>query len=204
MEVISLQSRDAAFAAEVARRSGQNLATCYQCGNCTAGCPYTFVYDIPVSRIMRLVQMGRRDEVLRCRSLWLCASCQSCTTRCPNNIDVARVVDVLRHMAREAGYATEGAVKSFGDAFLASVERHGRVYEMGMLVNYVLKTGRFWTDYDLAPTVLPKGKIGFRPHTIQGAGHVTAIFRRFRERQQEDRQAVSAAGPAAESKGGSR
>lgn len=171
---------DSAFKAEVARRSGQDVSLCYQCGNCTAGCPYNFAYDIPVSRIMRLVQLGRRDQILGCRSLWLCGSCQSCTSRCPNQIDVARIMDVLRHMSREAGYATERNVKVFADSFLSSVEKHGRVFEMGLVAEYVLKTGRFWTDVDLAPKMLPKGKLGFKPHNIQGAEHVARIFRRFR------------------------
>jgi len=99
--------RDTSFQAAVARESGQKLVSCYQCGNCTAGCAYTQNYDIPVHKVMRLVQLGDREAALSCRSLWLCATCQACTTRCPNNIDVARVMDVLRHMARRAGYAPE-------------------------------------------------------------------------------------------------
>ncbi len=181
METISTQKRDDAFIREVQERSGQVISTCYQCGNCTAGCPYNFAYDVPVSRIMRLLQLGDREAVLRSRSVWLCASCQSCTTRCPNMIDVARVMDVLRHMAREAGYATEPSVKAFGDAFLRSVERHGRVYEVGLLASYVVKTGRVWTDVDLAPKMLPKGKLGFLPHSIRGAKHIVRIFERYRQ-----------------------
>ncbi len=180
METITLQKPDSQFLRDVRERSGQEPSNCYQCGNCTAGCPYNFAYDIPVSRIMRLLQLGRRDEILQCKSLWLCATCQSCTTRCPNGIDVARIVDVLRHMAREAGYATERNVKAFGDAFLESVEKHGRVFEVGVVAGYVRKTGRFWTDIELGPKMLPKGKLGLRPHSIQGAEHIARIFRRYR------------------------
>ena len=45
--------RDPAFTAEVERQSGQNLATCYQCGNCTAGCPAgPIAYDTQVNQII--------------------------------------------------------------------------------------------------------------------------------------------------------
>ncbi|MCF8067079.1 MAG: 4Fe-4S dicluster domain-containing protein [Desulfobacterales bacterium] len=185
MNTYKIASVDAAFTAEVEERSGQIMSQCYQCGNCTAGCPYTFAYDIPVNQIMRLIQLGQRDTVLKCRSLWLCATCQSCTTRCPNNIDVAGVMDHLRHMAREQGYATEKNVKIFVDTFLESVEKYGRVFEMGLMTNYVKKTGRFWTDMDLAPKVLPKGKLPFKPHPIQGRGKIAEIFKRFREGQRK-------------------
>ncbi|MUM77871.1 heterodisulfide reductase subunit C [Pseudodesulfovibrio sp. F-1] len=182
MNTISLDaSHDADFVRQVEAESGQNLSLCYQCGNCTAGCPYTSFYDIPVSQIMRLVQAGQRDTVLSCKSLWLCATCESCTTRCPNNIDVARIMDVLRHMARRAGHAPEPAIKAFWDSFLDSVKKHGRVFEMGVVAGYMLKTGRVLTDADLAKDMLPKGKLSFRPHPIVGRQSVIEIFKRYHE-----------------------
>jgi heterodisulfide reductase subunit C len=181
MNTFEFQTCDGAFIQEVETRSGQDLSLCYQCVNCTAGCPYTFAYDIPVSRIMRLLQTGRKQEVLESRSIWLCATCQSCTTRCPNNIDVAGIMDHLRHMAREEGYATERSVKFFSDQFLKSVERFGRVFEMGLMASYVMGTGKFWTDMDIAPTALSKGKVHLKPTQIQGRDKVEKIFKRYRE-----------------------
>jgi len=174
-------SFDADFVAQVQAASEQNLALCYQCGNCTAGCPYTFAYDIPVNQIMRLVQAGQKHKTLTCRSLWLCATCESCTTRCPNDIDVARIMDVLRHMARCEGHAPERAVKVFWDSFLESVRKHGRVFEAGLLAKYVARTGRVWTDYDLAPRIIPKGKLALKPHPVKGLGEMEKIFKRFEE-----------------------
>lgn len=181
MQIFDLATADQAFIAEVEARSHQNVKTCYQCGNCTAGCPYTFAYDYSVSQIMRLVQIGQKDAVLKSRALWLCGSCQSCTTRCPNKIDVAMVLDVCRHMSREAGYATERAVKIFADSFLESVERHGRAYELGLMASYMTRSGRVFTDVDLAPQVLMRGKLPFKPHPIQGREQVARIFERFRK-----------------------
>jgi heterodisulfide reductase subunit C len=180
MNIINLsKDYDAQFVADVEKESGQKVSLCYQCGNCTAGCPYTFAYDIPVSQIMRFVQAGQKQTVLSSKSIWLCATCESCTTRCPNNIDVACVMDVLRHMARREGLAAVPQVKTFWDAFLNSVRAHGRVFELGLTVEYVAKTGRFWTDMDLAPKIFPKGKLGLRPHDIQGKEHVARIFERY-------------------------
>lgn len=184
MDIVDLHaSCDTDFIAAVEAESEQKVAECYQCGNCTAGCPYTFAYDIPVSQIMRLLQAGQKQRLLSFRSIWLCATCQSCTTRCPNNIDVARIMDVLRHMARREGFATERNVKVFWDAFLESVEKHGRVFELGLMAAYVVRTGKFWTDMDLGPKVLPKGKLGLRPHPIEGRQEVARIFQKFREEQ---------------------
>ena len=175
------RSYDVDFVRQIEEESGQNLSLCYQCGNCTAGCPYTFVYDYPVSKIMRLAQSGQKETVLKSKSLWFCATCESCTTRCPNNIDVAHVMDVLRHMARREGYAPVPTVKTFWDSFLDSIESNGRVFEIGLLASYVTKTGRFWTDLDLGPKVLPKGKMHFKPPKVKGKEEVKKIFKRFRK-----------------------
>ncbi|MBU1228953.1 MAG: 4Fe-4S dicluster domain-containing protein [Proteobacteria bacterium] len=173
--------RDPGFQAEVARASGQLLQSCYQCGNCTAGCVYTPDYDYPVHQVMRLVQLGLRERALGCRSLWLCATCQACTTRCPNDIDVARVMDVLRHMARQAGFAPEPGVKTFTDGFLASVAKHGRVFEAGLAAAFALKGGRPMQDASLGLPMLLRGKLSLSPHEPEGHGkaEVAAIFARF-------------------------
>jgi heterodisulfide reductase subunit C len=127
---------DEDFLKEVQQGSEQNLTRCYQCGNCTAGCPLSFAYDIPVNRLMRLLQAGEKHAVLSSKAIWLCASCETCTTRCPNEIDVARIMDVLRHMARREGLVAEPSVRHMWDAFLSSVEKYGRVFEAGMMANF--------------------------------------------------------------------
>jgi heterodisulfide reductase subunit C2 len=174
-------ARDPGFQADVASLSGQHLESCYQCGNCTAGCVYTPDYDFPVHQVMHLVQLGLRERVLSCRSIWLCATCQACTTRCPNNIDVAKVMDVLRHMARRAGYAPEPAVKTFTDSFLSSVARHGRVFEAGLAAVFALKGGKPMQDAGLGLPMLTRGKLSLTPHEPEGRGkaEVAAIFDRF-------------------------
>jgi heterodisulfide reductase subunit C2 len=175
------RDRDSGFQAAVASESGQHLESCYQCGNCTAGCAYTQDYDLPVHQVMRLVQLGLKERALSCRSIWLCATCQACTTRCPNNIDVARVMDVLRHMARRAGYAPEANVKTFTDGFLASVARHGRVFEAGLAAVFALRSGRPMQDAGLGLPMLTRGKLSLTPHEPEGNGkaEVAAIFARF-------------------------
>ena len=123
METINLETtRDEAFLREVEAESGQKVTNCYQCGNCTAGCPCGPEYDLQVSQVMRAVQLGNKEMALSSRSLWLCVSCSTCTSRCPNNIDVAKVMDVLRHMAWKEG-KTNYAMASFWQSFVADGPR---------------------------------------------------------------------------------
>jgi heterodisulfide reductase subunit C len=84
------------LARKVERISGQKLFACYQCGNCTAGCPVGFAMDAGPQQLIRWVLLGMEDEALSATSFWRCAACQQCTSRCPKGIDIARVMEALR------------------------------------------------------------------------------------------------------------
>ena len=183
MYTINLSSNvDREFVRQVSEESGQNPSLCYQCGNCTAGCPYTPYFDYPVSKVMRLVQAGQKDTLLSSKAIWLCATCETCTTRCPCNIDVAGVMDTLRIMARREGRVSEKDIKLFYDTFLGSMKQFGRIYEVGILLGYNLKSGHLMADADLGPKVMSRGKIHFLPKKIKGADKVAKIFNRFQEK----------------------
>ena len=181
MKTVDLASSDRDFIRQVEEESGQTVSRCYQCGNCTAGCPMNFAYDYPVHRVMRLIQTGQREAVLSCKSIWYCATCETCTARCPNNIEVATIMDVCRHMAQREKRFDVWPVRMFGQSFLKTVELFGRAYEAGLMGAYMAGTMRPFTDIDLIPKVLPKGKLPLLPHAIKGRKEVAAIFKRFRE-----------------------
>ena len=172
------------FIHQVEKESGQQVSKCYQCGNCSASCNYTYVYDYPVNQIMRLIQLGQEDIVLRSRSIWLCANCQACTTRCPCNIDVARVMETLRVMSVDNDTVSIRNVRLFYDEFLNSVKLFGRVFETGLLATYSIKAGKPFTDMDLAPKVLKKRKLAVKPPMNRGRKAVADIFERFEKYRQ--------------------
>ncbi len=87
------------FASRIAEISGQNVRLCYQCGMCSAGCPMTFVMDLLPRQVMRLVQLGLAERLEDSETPWLCASCFTCSVRCPRGIDVARVMEAVRQLS---------------------------------------------------------------------------------------------------------
>lgn len=91
---ISPQRR--AFIESVERLSGQNIEACYQCGRCSAGCVAANQMDLLPNQIIRMIQLGLEDELRSSASLYLCASCFVCESRCPKGIDVAKVIESLR------------------------------------------------------------------------------------------------------------
>jgi heterodisulfide reductase subunit C len=86
------------FVAKVEEISGQNLLACYQCGKCSAGCPAVSEMDILPNQIIRYAQLGLKDELMRSKSIWICASCFTCNARCPKGINIAEVIEAIRQI----------------------------------------------------------------------------------------------------------
>jgi len=168
---------DSGFLSEVNDHCDEPVSACYQCRKCTNGCPLAFAMDVMPNQVMRMIQLGLAEEVLQSKTIWICASCQTCTTRCPNNIDIAHVMDCLRQLNRERGIQPgEEDVVKFHDAFLKSVRRNGRVFEFGMVGAYKLKTMNFFGDTKIAMEMLKRGKLKFLPSRIRGTSEVRKMF----------------------------
>jgi heterodisulfide reductase subunit C len=91
--------------AQINAISGVDVRACYQCGKCTAGCPLTSAMDLMPNQILRLLQLGEYEQVLKSAAIWLCASCLTCAGRCPKDVDPARVMDALRTILVRQGVA---------------------------------------------------------------------------------------------------
>ena len=88
---------------ELMRISGETLKRCYQCGNCSGGCPVSFAMELIPAQVMRMLQLGRIDDVMNANSMWLCVGCLQCYSRCPQSVSVAAVLEGMRQMTLRKG-----------------------------------------------------------------------------------------------------
>jgi heterodisulfide reductase subunit C2 len=95
---ISRKTINDPFVQKVEKLSGQHLLDCYQCGKCSAGCPAVSYMDILPNQMIRFAQLGMKEELMNCKSIWICASCMTCNTRCPKGINIAEVVEAIRQI----------------------------------------------------------------------------------------------------------
>lgn len=176
---VSSDHHDAApsLAEAVLAASGVSVARCYQCGKCSAGCPMASEMSLRPHEMLRLAQLDRRERLFADPSMWLCLTCETCTARCPNQVDTARVIDALREIAlREEAPGISTRLRAFHRSFLDQVRAYGRVYELGLMVSYKLRTGALFDDAALAPASLARGKLKLLPTRIRGAEEVARIF----------------------------
>ena len=165
------------FLEEVVKVSGVDIRACYQCQKCSAGCPVVSAMDLLPNQVIRQIQYGRREKVLGSRSIWICASCHTCSVRCPNAIDFARVMDGLRHIALRSGIgAGEKEIPVFHAAFLEGIRSTGRIHELSLILRFKLKTRDFLKDAGLGWLMFRRGKIKVLPPGVTGGKEVKAIF----------------------------
>lgn len=173
-------SPEVRFMEQVEEDGGIRVSTCYQCKKCTNGCPVTFAMDIYPDQVIRLVQMGQRQTVLTCSTIWVCSACETCTTRCPNEVDIAGIMDYLKAQALKSGIVLpQRRTYVFHKVFLDDIRRRGRVFEGGLLPRYMLKSGEAWRklreldfkdDLELAYGMLRRGRMALYPQGISMKG----------------------------------
>jgi len=126
---------------EVMSRSGQNLQSCYQCRRCAAGCPVGEETGVTPDRLIRMVLVGDKEAALNNYLVWKCVACYTCGTRCPNNIQTARITETLKQMSKEAHLKPLAPrIADFHNAFMTSTRHLGRFNELETVAIYETKT----------------------------------------------------------------
>jgi heterodisulfide reductase subunit C len=167
------------FLHEVEKATGEKVSACYQCYKCTAGCPVVGDMDIYPHRIIRHIILGNRDRVLGSTTIWTCLQCVTCSVRCPNDIDVARIFDTLRKIAVKEDKAVQKDTWRFDEIFLDSIQRHGRLHEIETILRYKIDKKDLFSDTKMGMGMLMKGRMGLLPHNIKDREGLKEIFKKI-------------------------
>lgn len=133
--------------------------------------------DLKTHEIIRLVQLDAEERLLSSESIWMCLTCETCTTRCPNEFDPAALIDALREITlRENPDSVPRRISAFHSAFLDQIWTHGRVFEFGLVASYKMRSGVLFADVDSVPGMVTRGKLAFAPKRIKGLRDLRRIF----------------------------
>jgi len=183
--VIKLDENSVKLTDVVSAVGGVDVSTCYQCGKCATGCPVAHEMDLVPTQLMHAIQLGLEDVVYKSKTMWLCASCLTCTTRCPQEIDIAETMNTIKIlMLRNKKEPQIPDVLKFNKCFVQNVNWFGRLYELGMVGMLKLKTGKFTQDMAMGMKMLKKDKFNLLPR-FEGGRAVHKITKRVKKQERE-------------------
>jgi heterodisulfide reductase subunit C len=164
----------------------RNLNRCYQCSMCSDGCPVVYAMDYYPNQIIHLVRLGLKEKVLNSTTIWLCASCETCATRCPNEIEIVRLMDILREESVKAGVNSRVSnILKFHQAFLDQIKKKGRINEVNLMISYEMKSREFLSVpkikelADMAIGMFKKGKIKIPSLKRYSTGEIKSIYKKI-------------------------
>jgi heterodisulfide reductase subunit C len=139
---------------------------------------------------MRMLQTGRPDleeKVLRSFTIWVCLTCEMCFARCPMSIDIPKMMDQLRQKAVLENKANPKAknIISFHKSFLDSIRYTGKLYELGLLIDYKMRSLRLLDDMNLALPMMKRGKLHILPEMIKDRKGIASIFRNTKKKHKD-------------------
>lgn len=85
----------------IREEGGEILKLCYQCGMCTAICPWNTVRGFPLRQIIHQAQLGLTN--FEDEDMWLCVTCKACVDRCPRGVEIIDIWKALRRVISEVG-----------------------------------------------------------------------------------------------------
>jgi Fe-S oxidoreductase len=85
----------------IEEQGGDILKLCYQCGTCTATCPWNLVRSFMLRKFIHQGQLGLVD--FEDEDVWRCVGCRLCVQRCPRGVEVPFIMRALRRVVLEVG-----------------------------------------------------------------------------------------------------
>lgn len=171
---------------QLAAETHLGVSSCYQCKKCSGGCPLTFAMDLLPDQVIRLALLGQEERLLGSRTIWVCSACETCTTRCPNGIDIAGVMDRLKEEAlRQGKTVAQPEVAAFHRFFLAGIrDNGGRLAEarlIGRFTRFQLwrrpDPGALLADLKIGWWLWRRGRLRLGgPAALQGKAEIDRLF----------------------------
>ena len=179
---VTLQKENSQLSRDLQALTGSNVMACDQCEECTLGCPLAYAMRMRPHELMRAIQLGLAEEIHWSGTIWICLSCETCNTRCPQGINILRVIDGLREMSKDFEYYNPyPAIPALHRIFMGLVKRYGKVHALGLVLLNNLRMLTPFKDIDLASPMLLKRKLKLLPRKSRGTEELRRVVARVRE-----------------------
>lgn len=179
---ITAQMTDPSFIEEIKKMpGGDKILDCIQCGVCAGSCHARFAMDYSPMQILKMAHLGLRQEVLSSSAIWICASCYTCASRCPRDLNIPAIMSGFKNMAMKNNVPAPIALKpKFHKAFAEIVGKYGRMHEPELKMKLLNKTSpsELLRNASLGMRMFRKGKLKFHPSKLDSSTHFSEIYKK--------------------------
>jgi len=175
-ETLIPEKRDTAFRDTILKTPiGEKIPACMQCGICAGSCPVSHEMDHTPRELVRMVQLGLKDEVLNSNTIWICTTCFSCSVRCPREIHPTELMETLKPIAIAEGVKNKNA--KFDAVFSDVIKKNGRASEFLLISKYSLSEPGMIKQAPFGIALLKKGKLPLSIDKMENTKELDAIFK---------------------------
>ena len=175
-ETLIPEKRDTAFRDTILKTPiGEKIPACMQCGICAGSCPVSHEMDFTPRELVRMVQLGLKDEVLNSNTIWICTTCFSCSVRCPRGIHPTELMETLKPMAIAEGIKNKNA--KFDNVFSDVVKKNGRASEFLLISKYSLSEPGMIKQAPFGIALLRYGKLPLSIDKMENTKELDSIFK---------------------------
>jgi len=177
---ITNRMTDPSFIDEIRKMSGgEKILDCIQCGICAGSCHARFAMDYSPMQILKMAHLGLKQEVLSSSTIWICASCYTCASRCPRGLNIPAIMSGFKNMSMKNNVPAPIALKpKFHKAFTEIVGKYGRIHEPELQMKLISKTSptELLRNASLGMRLFRKGKLKLRPFKIDSSTRFSEIY----------------------------
>ncbi len=178
MTTIQFNDTTSTFLDKVEALSHANLNRCWHCMTCSNGCPLARDMDILPHAVIRMIQFGLKEQVLKSATIWLCVGCHTCSMECPNAVDMAAIMDALRETALAENIpVAEQGILSFHRSVMDSIRKYGRTHKLEIMMRYKFSEKDLFSDIQLGLKMLAKRKLDLLPSKIKDKKSLNDLFK---------------------------
>jgi len=163
---------------------GEKIKRCIQCGTCTGSCPVSYAMDLSPREVIALFRAGEMEQIMKSRTIWICASCYACTTRCPSGVKITDLIYALKRSAMEGRVKTVAPqVQTLASLFIDTLMKYGRLHEGTLIRKFYTKTDvtKFFRLIPLGRKLWTTKRLALFPKRIKGHASLKRIIRKAQD-----------------------
>ncbi len=136
---------------------------------------------------MHSIRLGWEEAVLNSEAIWLCIGCDTCSARCPQQVEPSSIMAAARLLAMQKGI--QPRVREIGiyyQGFMYNMRLNGKIHDASLAGVTQLLSGQLIENLPLAWKLFKRGRVKL-PLPPFGGGDFRRIYNNVIDKEKENK-----------------